>query len=248
MDRICGFKDAFENLLEKEAGKHKKFVKDGVVDYDIFCRQPIKILWILKETNDREGKCTDLREFLKAPDSYLLWKRTWLPVLQVSIALLSGVENTGSNNFESVKSSLRINCREYFSVFRGIAAINLNKLPGNKSIPSKELVKRYGQFRNIILSQVRLIDPDVIICCGVFWVMRNDLECFKIDHNEAAYATRDILLKDLNKLKSKIKAHYNTRRIFIETLHPNQRVISHKLYFESIVDTAKSWLQSKTVT
>jgi hypothetical protein len=245
MQRISNFKDAFESLLDQEASKHEKFVRDGVVDYDIFAQQPIKILWILKETNDKEGYCRDLREFLNVPDSYRRWKQTWLPVLQVSTALLSGTENIDSSNFESVKSRLRMNVREFY-LFKRIAAININKLPGDRKITSKELENRYRQFRDLILSQIKLINPDVIICCGVFWVMWDDLESFKIERNELAYKTIP-LCNDLVKLKGKIKAHYNPQRIFIETLHPNQRTISHKLYFDSIIDAVKSWLSSKKI-
>ena len=243
MQKISNFKDAFESLLDQEASKHEKFVRDGVVDYDFFIRQPIKILWILKETNDPKSQCRDLREFLKVPDDYSLWKRTWLPVLQVSTALLTGTENIDSSSFESVKTKLRMNAQEFFPVFRSVAAININKLSGDRQITSKELKDRYRQFRNLILSQIKLINPDVIICCGVFWVMWNDLEYFKIEPDEIAYK-REVLL---TKSKDLIKAHYNQQRIFIETLHPNQRNIPHKLYFDSIVNSVKSWLSSKKI-
>jgi len=79
----------YEHFLEKEARKYNGFVRDGIVDYDIFAEQPVRILWILKETNDPKNHCTDLREFLKAPTTYSKWKRTWLPVLTVSHGLLS---------------------------------------------------------------------------------------------------------------------------------------------------------------
>ena len=137
-----------------------------------------------------------------------------------------------------------MNDRESFPFFRRVAAININKLPGDKKITSKELKKRYGQFRDLILSQIKLINPDVIICCAVFWVMWSDIEHFKIERDEAPYKT-EILCKDLLKLKGKIKAHYNQQRIFIDTLHPNQRIISHKLYFDAIVNNVRSWLYCK---
>ena len=76
MERISNSKDVFESLLDQEAQKYEKFVRDGAIDYDTFIRQPIKILWILKETNNKEGKCRDLRKFLKSPNDYSLWKRT----------------------------------------------------------------------------------------------------------------------------------------------------------------------------
>lgn len=244
MHEINSNRQAFEKLLDQEANKYSKFVRDGIVDYDIFLRQPVKILWILKETNDPSGSCTDLRRFLDAPDSYPGWKRTWLPVLQVSTALLSNGEDVEPESFESIDSKIKLSSQEFFPFLRRIAVINISKLPGDKSISPRELITRYNQFRDFTLSQIKLINPDVIICCGVFWVMWKDLENYRIDGNEPTYF-RKALDENTDRTKGKIKAHYNPQRIFVETYHPNQRIISRRLYFESIVRSVGAWSKSE---
>lgn len=245
MHRINNLREAFENLLDQEANKYSNFVRDGIVDYESFLRQSIRILWILRETNDPDGYCTDLRKFLEAPDSYRRWKRTWLPVLQVSTALLAKGEYAEEpDNFESIDSKLKLNAQAFFPILRRIAVININKLPGDKSISPKELIAKYSQFRDFILSQLRLINPDVIVCCGVFRVMWRDLETFGLEDSEPTYIRK---APDDNEGRSigKIKSHYNSQRIFVETYHPNQRIISRKLYFESIVNSVGAWLKSE---
>ncbi len=231
-------RNAYEALLECEAQKYPSIVRDGIVEYETFDQQPIRILWILKETNDSKGSCTDLREFLKNPTCYPKWKRTWLPVLQVSLGILSIVHGK-EEDFEIVKSKIETNPSYYLQMFKKIAAINVNKFSGNEKITPKKLKESYKRFGGMVKSQFKLIKPDITICCGVFWLMWENRNQFKIELDEPDYE-----YAVLNKEVPKVKAHYNSYRLFVETLHPNQRKMTRKLYYGSIIGTVAWWLKT----
>lgn len=232
-----------EDMMQQEAKKYPHFVKDGIVDYETYDQQHLKILWILKETNDPDCKVTDLRQFLKVPNSYAKWRRTWFPVLQVSYGLLnSNLMNGNMDNFESLKPEFESDIKNSFSSLKKIAVININKTSGDKSISYKKLKEKYNLFKDYIMSQIRLINPDVIICCGVFWLMWKELEYFSTEVDESDYIRKKIQING-NIINEKMKAHFNSHRIFIETFHTNQRNISRKLYYESIIQTVKNWIQ-----
>ena len=120
-----------------------------------------------------------------------------------------------------------------------IAAININKHNGGRSISYKELEKKYRLFKDTIVTQVKLIKPDIVICCGVFWLIHNERNEYKVEDHEPDY---EFMIVN-NKL-NKIRAHFNPHRIFVETLHPNQRTISHQMYYESILENVGMWMKT----
>ena len=88
--------------------------------------------------------------------------------------------------------------------------------------------------------QIKIIDPDIVIFGGTFWVMWSDLMDFHSSAYESEYKRDQIKLDDII-IRENIKYHYNDKRIFIETYHPNQRTISKMLYYELIVSQIKKW-------
>ncbi len=214
--------EEYENLLDREASKYPNFIKDGIVDYETFNKQPLKILWILKEANNYKG---DLREFYKNPTVYSKWKATYLSVLQVSSGLLYN-----NNDFDSLKFDT--------DVFRKIALININKAGGGSRANWKGLIDKYQLFKGLIIQQMRLINPDVVIFGNVFGLMWNEMKNFHINDDETKYKMNEIY-------KNKIKTHCNSHRIFIETYHPGQYRITKKLYFEKTTQDFFSWWDNR---
>ena len=54
-----------EVLFNKWSANRQGFVSDGVVDEDSYLNSMPKIMFLLKEVNDRKGGGWDLREFLR---------------------------------------------------------------------------------------------------------------------------------------------------------------------------------------
>ena len=236
--------------LEKVYIQNPNYVKDGIVDYSQFYREKPKILWVLKETNDKIGNLRDLREFLRNPKSYNNWKHrqwkcTWEPIFNISYEILNFLPPHNEDlSYEKVIDEIKENDIKPYEIFKRIAVININKTPGKNSITLKELKNYYIRYREFILMQIKIINPDIVIFGGTFGVMRNDLEDFYSSVYESEYISGQIKL-DGKIIKENIKYHYNDKRIFIETYHPcyrsNQRTISKKLYYKSIVSQIKKW-------
>lgn len=90
-------------------------------------------------------------------------------------------------------------------VLKEIAVINVNKRAGVNKINPKELREVAEEFHNKILEQIKLLDPDVVILAG----------------------TGEVLGKWL--------PSNDTRRKWISVLHPGQRTLTHKQYYDLIV-------------
>jgi hypothetical protein len=231
-------KNGLYHELEKVFLQNPNYVKDGIVDCAQYDRERLKILWVLKEPN---GNPSDLREFLRNPQSYNKWKRTWEPVFNISYKILKFLPNQNEDlSYEKVLDEIKENHIRPNEIFQRIAAININKTPGGKKMSREKLINCYVKYRDLILMQIEKIDPDIVIFGGTFWVMWNDLKDFHSSAYESEYKRDQIKLDD-GIIKKNIKYHYNDKRIFIETYHPNQRTISKKLYYELIVSQIKKW-------
>ncbi len=220
MKEIQNIQEEYENLLDQEASKYPNFVKDGIVDYETFNKQPLKILWILKEANNNNDN-GDLRKYIQNPTIYRKWKASYLSILHVSCGLLSNI-----NDFDSLKLDM--------DVFKKIALININKLGGGNRTNWREFIPKYQLFKDLIIQQMKLINPDVVIFGNVFWLMWNEMKNFHVNDDETEYKMNEIY-------KNKIKTHCNSHRIFIETYHPGQTNLTKKMYFEKTTQDFFSW-------
>ena len=221
MEENQNIKEKHENLLNQEASKYPNFIKDGIVDYETFFKQTLKILWVLKEANSYKDK-DDLRKYIQDPTIYKYWKASYLSVLQVSCGLLNNI-----NDFDSLKDDM--------DVFKKIALININKLGGGSRTDWKEFMLTYHLFKDLITQQMKLINPDVVIFGNVFWLMSAEMKNFHINDNETEYKKHEYRYKD------KIVAHSNSQRMFIETYHPGQTILTNKIYFEKTTQDFFSW-------
>lgn len=232
--------------LEKGFIQNPNFVKDGIVEYSQFYRERPKILWVLKETNDKIGKLRDLREFLRNPQSYnnwthRQWKCTWELIFDISYKILDFLPPYYEDlSYEKVIDEIKEYDIKPYKIFQRIAVININKTPGENRISRKKLKNYYLKYREFLLMQIKIIDPDIVIFGGTFWAMWNDLMDFHSSAYESEYKRDQIKLDDVI-IRKNIKYHCNDKRIFIETYHPNQRTISKKLYYELIVSQIKKW-------
>lgn len=164
-------------MRTKDVNGH--FVSDGVVCEEVFLKQEVKYVLILKEVNDLFTSYKSLTEFLRdgAPKN---GGHTWNPICRWI-----------DKNFKNGQSRKEILSR--------IAAINLKKHDECKTTTDmaalREVVLRDKKY---ILEQMKIYQgygPTVFICCGpgMFDLVAGDvcgIDVTVIDHNKKPTACR----------------------------------------------------------
>lgn len=140
-----------------------QFVKDGVIGaYCDYARSPKRLLFLLKEPHDRNGVIAacgrDLRQLFRHPERFGQHRKTTERRIARWASELWGLMSPC--------------CRPATEPIRSIAVMNLKKLPGGSTIADSvlhEVVRRDCWF---ILKQIRLLNPQVIVCGGTFRFLR----------------------------------------------------------------------------
>lgn len=125
--------------------------KDGIIKTDRFNRS-YRILFVLKETNGFAGG--SLSELLKDGPVYQMWHTA----ARWAAGILYGFpEYQQINNYDTLTTALH-----------QIAVINLKKATGGSSA-NMTIVEAYAhQDKDLLLKQIKTIDPDIILACGTF--------------------------------------------------------------------------------
>ena len=144
------------DFLEKwsEEYKDKSFLKDGVIDEEIYFKENTRVLFVLKEANWINGR-DDMKKYLKDPDLSKNWWKTWNNIARWTLALLDGGEYS-----RYISSEHRAN------ILRRIAFINLKKEGGDNQADAVELIEAAKEDKEYINKQIEMYRPDIIICCG----------------------------------------------------------------------------------
>jgi hypothetical protein len=134
----------------------RRFVKDGIID-ERYWPEGARILFLLKDHN-REPKPEydwDMRKEGRAKP----WKAlgSWAYALQVA------AKKNSIAPFAEARATDTLT-RAYLSC----AVMNLKKVAGGGSAPDKLIHKFAARDADRLQQQIRLIVPDVIVCCGTF--------------------------------------------------------------------------------
>lgn len=210
-------KEVLEADLKILRDKYPECVLDGIVDYDSFEWSPYKVLWILKEVNDKDGGKGNLSEFISLPEclmSYNMYKRAWSSVMDVSYGII--------NNFPTYEVT-HSKVEEETYALDYMAFININKLPGSSRNYYKDLKKAFGQFKDIVMKQIEYIDPDIIICGNTFWLF---YDIFKPTNPKVSESNKAFMIKG---------------KLWIEAYHPGQTRFTHKQYYSDIIKSVRDW-------
>lgn len=155
-----------ENLIRGLQSRDSDVVLDGAVNNDNWSKTDVRILWILKETNESpNGKDLRslLREITNAPEPnkiYNRWKATYGLIAKVSYGLLNNLKwDKWADDVDNLVKKER--------VLEKIAVININKRAGRAKSNPAQLAKAAEEFRDVVLKQIDLLEPTVIILGGV---------------------------------------------------------------------------------
>jgi hypothetical protein len=156
LDLIKQEKDLFERWSKDCPG----FIKDGVVEPSKYGASPKKVLYLLKEANDKkavEEGGWDLKEFLREPNRPQTWD---------NIALWQyGLENLNKDyNWQELEAKCSLEFRK--EQISKIAVVNVKKQAGTHTAKGKQLWEHASTDRELLKEQIDMYKPDLIICCG----------------------------------------------------------------------------------
>lgn len=150
------FEEWERKLLSNDDGS--VFIRDGIVDLDVWKNSEVKISFILKETNGTVNADHSLTEFLRNGGD----ANTWNNIARWTSVLLDG-ETISYVDFESRKEQLK-----------RIAAINVKKTGGTNRANYNTVERHIQKYAEEIKRQLEMIQPTIIISCiGNLWF------CFK---------------------------------------------------------------------
>lgn len=220
-----------ENIVlynwEKSYGEKDKsavFVKDGIVNEKLYTDgNHIRILYLLKETNDYDNPDYDLRKFIDrgAPNKDGSDRHpTWDNIFRWT----HGIYNLyGAKQAWKEIRELRAGTKSY--TLSSICAVNLKKTSGKDTANWKEILDAAIEFGEFINNQIENAQPELIIFCGTtypYQVINGELDWKQTSRGI------DYFIDD-------------NGRIYISYYHPEARVNDNLLYY-GLIDAVKEIL------
>ncbi|MBO4720456.1 MAG: hypothetical protein J5658_11360 [Prevotella sp.] len=193
-------------------------VTDGVMDIDEYLKSSPRIMWVLKEPWDDIdengipcGGGWDMSEVFEKDDA---WKnRTWQPIIYASY----GITNRCLwKDMDWIRDDTRM-----ANVLKKIAYINVSKMPGYTKSDGEKIRSAYSNWRDVLLEQIKMYEPQIIIFGYTFELFKNDLMGMDTEPIYREDGVIHVYEKDGAKL--------------LDVYHPNQRIISRELYIDSII-------------
>ncbi len=223
--------DFFDAEIKKAYGKNS--VVDGITDMSRYKKADPKILWILKEANNSHtsNPNENQRDFHTDVTSYPKWKLTFKRIISCSYGII--YKNKELNVDENA-------CINGVNVMLDIALINVNKCGGNSRSNNSSISAKYNEYKDVILEQIKQINPDVIINCSEVLSLTSDLQ------------DRFVLSEEIKKRNANAKVYYNNEKLLIDYCHPNatkdnQGGLTDERYYEVIVGTYKKWKEMTSI-
>lgn len=194
------------------------FVRDGIFCEDKYSREPIKILYILRETHvdDKKGKPPyDLRtDLICRPQGE---GRTWNNVARWTMALINDATFGGAKKIEPSKLSQQM---------ARIAVLNLKKSKGSSVSKMKEIAKAAENDLNNIREEIKICNPDIIIACGTLNELKKYIftEYKKICSKKLRLGKRELAIAEIDESNFKV-AEYR---------HPGQGCNAEKSFMDMV--------------
>lgn len=168
MDKITELRQLFEQW---STTKHdaNDFFRDGIIDEETWNSTSPKILYILKEVHEtaKAGNAWSIAEMLSDAAQAPVWNNdlsaTWANVIRWTFGLTEPIYtyHPKLHDFGSLRSGLR-RC----------AVLNLKKTRGGADADMEQVGKAAADNREWIKREIAIIDPDIIICCGTYDIVK----------------------------------------------------------------------------
>lgn len=187
-----------ENCSSENISK-SNFIPDGIIDEASYMQSPKKILFIAKEAACLKEENTIEKNFEAAQNDGFWCRRVVLggeggTRFSSGLALLANA--ILNENFETPEKDI--------SALRYVAFMNINKRGGFTSCQTRRLAAYVKKYKDLIDREIRIISPDIIVCCGMGVRGRlsgvdscKSLPVLEVYHPSARYKTDTDRLKKL---------------------------------------------------
>jgi len=209
------------NALDDQIIKEWKYpVFDGINNISVYKKSKYRILWIMKEPNkDRPREITNHRKFHKNICIYDNWRRTYQKIIYVTYGILNNILTY--SKLPEIDEYARINGKY---IIDDLAIININKNGGNSKANQKIINDQYLKHKEFLLTQIKSIDPNIIINASRVWTLFSDI-------TSSEYRS----LKSAN-----FQYAISNNRIIVNSYHPNSHY-KEELYCNQIFNVVKKW-------
>lgn len=210
-----------EKLFKELRRGNPDIVEDGIVDEHEYLSAKYQIVYVLKEVNG--GSKWNLKEFLYSGGR----RQTWDNIARWTEAILNVDEPRTWQYWENACEARRQ------TYLKKIGAVNLKKTSGGHTAKGQEIFHAAIDNSNFLQKQLRLYQPDFIICCGT-------IDAF------VASNYSDVNLQW--KMTSRGIWYFNDgHTIVISFSHPEARVKDCVLHY-ALVDAVKEIVETNEIT
>jgi hypothetical protein len=137
---------------------------DGAVNPCTYYPSRLRILFILKEIHHLTDKDDNLVKHLREDP---VSGKTWNNVVRWT-EMIRQVFGDGKVERSTVSMDKDITAARRHDVLQDIAVINMKKVPGGATSNTKNIVAYSQAHGDLLERQIKLLDPDVIVACGVY--------------------------------------------------------------------------------
>jgi hypothetical protein len=231
MKEFNDFKEKCNKISENIREIDSETIIDGVINIEKYFNLPKdkpKILWVLKEANSND-KSWDYQDLLS---TQRLKETRNYSIISIRRVIYSSYGIL--NDFKTIQESPHISDENVYSTAEQIAYININKRTGGSVSVDAKLFEAYAIFRDIILEQIKVYNPDIIIFGNTMKYIFEDL---KLNVNDKLYVNNDTYNT----------AYYTTdKQLYIYPWHPSKpNKGGDAVYCNEIIEIAKKWWLNK---
>lgn len=207
----------YKNIYGSES---ESLVPDGIIDEDQFTQAKYKILWVLKEPYGEGGfSYSDyIKDSFKFGEPYPTSGQMWHKITYTNYGILNGFMKW--SDMGALKEDNNI-----FNALKSSALINLKKIVGGTTSLPDVIREAYEKSKQIIHEQIKIINPDIIICGGTFGFIKPDLKFISPfgDVNEFGFLIEN--------------------RILINAYHPSYPYMNQERYCDEIIGLCKEFIR-----
>lgn len=151
---FCKYREAFPEQADY-------IVSDGLASVEHYMQAPVKIVFLLKETNDAGGGGWDLRKFMYDGGR----ASTWDNITRWTEGLFDLATKEKEKNWEHYANITEDRRKD---ILKYIGAVNLKKIPGSYVADGNAVFSETLKNKDFLLAQLDLYRPDILICGGTF--------------------------------------------------------------------------------
>ena len=181
------------------------FIEDGIISPEYYQG---KILFLLKESNER--KTCDARQPIGYKNQIEDWflranieQNKLCPLMKKMAHISNAINDPSCTDIEALKQ---------------VAYMNINKRGGGSYTSTKILEKYADEYRDQIMKEIEILNPNYVLCCGI-----TDKSVFDI-LKDNVYEKKDCYeLSDIKGFSCFTKQIKNKKTLFVKLPHLSAR-------------------------